>query len=418
MIDAPKELIQSIESWKKSPHSSYNRWFLWERRLKYFRSIRRATLEFVKDVKTGGFGNSYKDSTLETLMTTISEQRQIFKGADHALVWKPKLRIPDIYENSDNKLRFAYFLENFMNISDYSKIDSLILEFSKHQIKGLGPAIANILYFIHPTGVIPFNTAIVNGFNKITGQKIRLGKFDDYLKLKNISLELNQSLKNHFSNDLGAIAGFFFDLAQDPNFQVGTSLDSLAIAKAAQKNKNALAKIELEGKEEHSHIEIQHCLKEMGQKLGFHVWIASNDKKRIIQGEELGCRCLEKLPEFCLRSTASDTIRFIDVLWFDSNLKHVVAAFEVEHSTSIYSGILRLLDLSLSVDDHELKQLYIVSSDLRENEVLEQGRRPAFQAIKSKGIKFIPYSQLFSHKDSIIRFGEGLKAIDAIANKI
>jgi len=36
-----------------------------------------------------------------------------------------------------------------------------------HAIEGLGPAVANLLYVIHPTLVCPFNTAIVEGFNAI-----------------------------------------------------------------------------------------------------------------------------------------------------------------------------------------------------------------------------------------------------------
>jgi type II restriction enzyme len=31
------------------------------------------------------------------------------------------------------------------------------------QIRGLGPAAANLLYFLHPTLMPPFNTAIVRG---------------------------------------------------------------------------------------------------------------------------------------------------------------------------------------------------------------------------------------------------------------
>lgn len=45
-------------------------------------------------------------------------------------------------------------------------------------IKGLGPAVANLLYFIHPTLMCPFNTAIVKGFNALTGGNVKLGRWD------------------------------------------------------------------------------------------------------------------------------------------------------------------------------------------------------------------------------------------------
>ena len=43
------------------------------------------------------------------------------------------------------------------------------------RIKGLGPAVANLLYFIHPTLVVPFNTAIVRGYSAVTGGYVKPG---------------------------------------------------------------------------------------------------------------------------------------------------------------------------------------------------------------------------------------------------
>jgi type II restriction enzyme len=78
---------------------------------------------------------------------SIAEQRQMFKGADHAWLWKPKLRIPDIYENRENQLAFAHSCTPARAV-----IRSRRSEAFAHwtAIKGLGPA-ANLLYFLHPT---------------------------------------------------------------------------------------------------------------------------------------------------------------------------------------------------------------------------------------------------------------------------
>jgi len=35
----------------------------------------------------------------------------MFKGGDHAILWKPKLRIADIYENPDNQRAFGRMLD-------------------------------------------------------------------------------------------------------------------------------------------------------------------------------------------------------------------------------------------------------------------------------------------------------------------
>jgi len=76
---------------------TYQSWFLWEQRLKNFRSIRRGIATVVAEIEAGNFGNVYKGSSLEKVVGSIAEQRQIFKGADHAFLWQPKLRISDIF---------------------------------------------------------------------------------------------------------------------------------------------------------------------------------------------------------------------------------------------------------------------------------------------------------------------------------
>ncbi len=46
------------------------------------------------------------------------------------------------------------------------------------------------------------------------------------------------------------------------------------------------------------------------------------------------------------------TIKLIDVLGLALNASQLATAFEVKHSTSIYSGIVRMLDLPLSDAAH------------------------------------------------------------------
>ena len=93
-------LDRLIESYKKDTESVYYTWFLnSEERLKAFRTIRKSLMQVVAEIENGEFGNDFKGSSLELAVTSISEQKQVFEGAAHAFFWKPKLRIPDIYEN-------------------------------------------------------------------------------------------------------------------------------------------------------------------------------------------------------------------------------------------------------------------------------------------------------------------------------
>ena len=81
-----------------------------------------------------------------------------------------------------------------------------------HAIKGLGPAVANLLYFIHPTFVVPFNTAIVKGYHALTDGNVKLGRWDHYLTLRAGAIRINEAHRSRLSNDLGAIAGLLFDI--------------------------------------------------------------------------------------------------------------------------------------------------------------------------------------------------------------
>jgi len=53
------------------------------------------------------------------------------------------------------------------------------------------------------------------------------------------------------------------------------------------------------------------------------------------------------------------------VIWLDKASRRVAAAFEVEHSTSIHSGIVRMLDLALGSPLGEGSTLFLVAPDER-----------------------------------------------------
>lgn len=170
--------------------------------------------------------------------------------------------------------------------------------------------------------------------------------------------------------------------------------------------------------EERSHTEVQGWLRDLGRALGFDVWIAANDTNRPLPTGRLGDGCIEALPASVSAAPGSDAIRLIDVIWLDRETARVVAAFEVEHTTSIYSGIVRLLDLALGVPEHAVKGLFLVAPDDREDEVREQLQRPAFRHIATLQMRYLPYGELSRNREAIARFGEGLKAIHAVSKPL
>lgn len=152
----PEALRTLVLRWKDDPGSTYNSWFLWEDRLKNFRAIRRGLTVVVSEIESGAFGNVYKGSSLETVVGSIAEQRQMFKGADHAFLWKPKLRIPDVYESRENQVAFGRFLDACCCCSTEADILDAIERLDSRRIKGLGPAAANLSVLSSSDARVPF----------------------------------------------------------------------------------------------------------------------------------------------------------------------------------------------------------------------------------------------------------------------
>ena len=191
-------------------------------------------------------------------------------------------------------------------------------------------------------------------------------------------------------------------------------------SKRARAEAATLSKVQLaQGENERTHSEIQAWLRDLGFALGYDVWMAANDRGRLHEGVPLGQNCLEHLPLPIATSPGADAIRLIDVLWLERGAANVVAAFEVEHSTSIYSGIVRMLDLALSGGElHSSAGLFLVAPDARETDVRAQVARPAFSRIGDLDLSYLPYGELERNRDAIGRFGSGLKAIRAIAHQL
>ena len=423
LLDHTRSLVPLLERWQQDPGATFCTWFRWEERLKNFRSIRRGLQAVVQDIEAGTFGNAYRGSSLETVVSAVAEQRQIFKGADHAFLWKPKLRIPDIYENREHQKAFGRFLDDCDCCDTETGVLQAIHTLDAHRIKGLGPAAANLLYFVHPTLVVPFNTAIVRGYNLLTGAKVKLGRWDEYLAMRRGVLELNAANRGCLSNDLGAIAGFLFDIGSgrlplpagnDPMARAAWEADLAQVRADAAVQRRLVA----DAAEDQSHTNVQGWLRELGHALGFDVWIASNDRSRPYSGGRLADGCLERLPQTLECGPAIDAVRLIDVIWLDGAEGTVAAAFEVEHSTSIYSGIVRMLDLALGARDGMTTRYFLVAPDRREADVRAQFARPAFSRVAELDLRYLPYSELEKHRESIARFGQGLKPIEAIARAL
>lgn len=421
-MSANPEAFEALaRCWREDPGGTYRTWFLWEERLKNFRSIRRGLTAVVAEIASGTFGSAYRGSSLEVVVGSIAEQRQLFRGADHAFLWKPKLRIPDIYEDPDNQRAFGRFLDTCLCCGGEDDLIAAIGRLDERRIKGLGPAVANLLYFLHPTLASPFNTAIVKGFNALTGARVKLGRWDEYVAMRAGIVRLNGTHRALLSNDLGAIAGLLFDVGSGRYPLPAPGRDASAweadlarVREESARERKARARAE---EDDVTHGEIQEWLRDLGRSLGYEVWIAANDRSRACASGRLGDGCLAALPAALDRAPGADAIRLIDVLWLERGGERVSAAFEVEHSTSIHSGIVRMLDLA-TTQAEGLRGLYVVAPDEREDEVRRQLARPAFRAVSELEVRYLPYGELSRNRQAMARFGSGLKSVEAISRRL
>ena len=154
------------------------------------------------------------------------------------------------------------------------------------------------------------------------------------------------------------------------------------------------------------HSEIQYQLLTLGAELGLDVWVARNDRGRKWDGAALGSlpRMLDQLPTQFNEATTR-TIELIDVLWLTGN--SIVAAFEVECTTSIYSGLLRMSDL-LALQPNLDISLYLVAPDDRRDKVEQELLRPTFTLREKPLAKicgFLPFSILCDKLAGIRKLG-------------
>ncbi|MCX7922277.1 MAG: hypothetical protein N3B21_09745 [Clostridia bacterium] len=409
-----------VKIYKQDRESVYNTWFIYnETRMKAFRSIRRGVLDVIAAIKNGTFGNDFKGSPLEFVLNCITEQKQVFEGAAHPFYWKPKLRIPDIYENEENKQIFGQFLESCLSATSADKLIKEIVKLDSYSIKGLGPAVANILYFLHPTLMPPFNTAMVYGFNALFNDKKKLGSWKQYLEMREIIISTNEKLNPNLSKDLGAISGLLFDIgigkiALDGNWEAALTFEKDKLEKALKKRHS---EVQQEIEEENEHLRMQFMLTEIGRNLGYDVFVAYNDRTKSLDGKSLEFITLSKLPPMDIPQDVIKTISLIDVIWVNKESKEIECAFEIEKSTSIYSGILRLIDLASSLGDKQYN-FFLVAPDSREKEILAQLNRPSFKSIDCVKLRYILFSSLRNNCNGLCTFGDDYKILFKIAKGV
>jgi hypothetical protein len=167
-------------------------------------------------------------------------------------------------------------------------------------------------------------------------------------------------------------------------------------------NRNPTGKYE-EAKEATLHTEVQWLLLKLGNDMGLDVWVARNDRERSINGTRFSDlpRMRRDLPRQFDDAT-NRTIRLIDVLWLEGN--SIKAAFEIECTTSIYSGLLRMSDL-IAVQPNLNIPLYIVAPEERRDKVKEEVNRPTFSRLSPPMRDVCRFISISTLQENVSRVG-------------
>jgi hypothetical protein len=146
------------------------------------------------------------------------------------------------------------------------------------------------------------------------------------------------------------------------------------------------------------HVRMQWTLSRLGLKAGERVWVPRSDQGRLKQKY--------KFTDFDAQFTTGidlphSYVQNIDVVWKQEF--RIGAAYEIENSTSVYSGLLRFADLNV-LAPNTTYPMFVVAPASRKNEVRKQVKRPAFHQLGlAEKVSFLSYETV----DEIDRFFSG-----------
>lgn len=142
-----------------------------------------------------------------------------------------------------------------------------------------------------------------------------------------------------------------------------------------------------------SHSQVQTLLGAIGNTKTYDVWIPLNDRPKLDWSFTATFECRDILP-YGFESVQS-ILQQVDVIWIHRGSSEIRALFEVEHSTPIYSGLLRFNDIHLRAPKLN-SRFSIVSNDARRSLFVRQLNRPTFQTSGlNKLCTFLEYENVY-----------------------
>jgi hypothetical protein len=156
---------------------------------------------------------------------------------------------------------------------------------------------------------------------------------------------------------------------------------------------------------------MQYKLALLGLKAGERVWVPVSDQAKLKRTYDF----TSFDPEFTAGIDLPHSyVENIDVVWKQEF--RIGAAYEIENSTSIYSGLLRFADLTI-LAPNTIYPMFIVAPANRKNRLREQLRRPAFRRLELNGkVRFLSYEKI-EEIDEFFSTAEAGLSVDLIVGQ-
>ena len=298
----------------------------------------------------------YKGSSLETVVGSIAEQRQIFKGADHAFLWKPKLRIPDIYERPRQPASRSA-ASSTRACAATTERGAARRDPRARRAPDQGARSGRGEPALLPAS--DARAAVQHGdrqrLQRADGRTVKLGSWDEYLAMRERHPPAERASTAICCRTISArspaccstsAAAATAPPPRDDDAAARAAWEA-DLARVREESAEAARRASGAREGDRTHTEVQGWLRDLGRALGFDVWIAANDRGRPHARRPARRRLPRRAPG-AHRRRAGRRRRSGSSTCCGSSAAAgaVAAAFEVEHTTSIYSGIVRLLDLA------------------------------------------------------------------------
>jgi hypothetical protein len=279
---------------------------------------------------------------------TLEKAEKIYKEAS---VGGPRLYPKTFLENGlekiKNSLKYLLFENEPLEKRFYNFVEN---PESEYRLNGVGRAFASTLLFLLDHKKYGIWNGAIDGGLKILGllppkdKKNQGQRYVEILKvLKNLAKQCN-------FEDLSLVDEFveliFHGTLKIPEGEIEVTPPIEVIPSE-------------EIEEKKTHLQMEWMLIKIGKWEDYDVWVAANDFNKEYKGEKFSSLCLPDLPQFA-GPDALKIARMIDVIWFKKGTTRPVRFFEVEHTSSIYSGLLRLNDVNI---DYPIPKATIVAAE-------------------------------------------------------